>query len=89
MRRRSELQDIALGWIRRLPPGKRFCASDIYKYLASEHYDKVKAHQAKNNEPRFQYDARWAIMTAKTAQLILHVRRNEWERQSLAIDIDL
>jgi ABC-type Fe3+-citrate transport system substrate-binding protein len=57
--------------------------------LEDEHHDKIKDHQEKNKEPRFQYDARWAIMTAKTEGQIVHVRRNEWERRSHAIDIEL
>jgi hypothetical protein len=89
MRRQSELQDIALSWIRRLPPGMKFRADDIYKYLAGEHGEKVRTHQVKSNEPRFKYDTRWAIQTAKAEHLIDHLAHDEWERRSLEINIEL
>ena len=89
MQGQSELQEIALNWIRGLPPKKRFAASDIYSFLNREYNDKVKASQLQAKEPRFQYDARWAIQTAKHQRLIVHVRRDEWERTEAAQAMEL
>jgi hypothetical protein len=80
MAQASELHKLALKWIVRLPAKKKFAPVEIYRHLAGEHAEKVRAHKAKANESRHTYDARWAIQTAKHTGFIVHVRHGLWER---------
>jgi hypothetical protein len=76
----STLREIALDWIKKLPSGRKFSPSDIYRYLETEHPDKVRAQPIKGQEPGHKNDARWAIRDAKDAGLIVSAQRDEWER---------
>jgi hypothetical protein len=80
MVKKTELQYIALDWIKQLPRGSFFGPPDIYRFL--EHYYKAQIEYRGDagKEPRYKNDARQGIRIAHDQGLIEQVRQGSWRR---------
>ncbi len=64
MLKRTELHEAALDWITRLPTGRQFTNSDIYRFLENSFPKECGARGDAANEPRYKNDARYAVQDA-------------------------
>jgi hypothetical protein len=77
---KSRLQDHALVWIQRLPSGRIFGPSELYRYLLSSFPADCRDRGSSATEPRYQNDARWGIKKAFALGIIRHVGTGSWQK---------
>lgn len=84
MKRKTELRNLTLDWIRAMPSGEKFTYDDAFEYLKN----RFPRHCAQRNEfqqgrPSYERDAGFAIWDARLRHSLIRLTGVRGERQRI------
>jgi hypothetical protein len=84
MQKKTELRDLTLAWIRKMPSGKKFTYQDAFDYL-QRYFPRECAlrSELQQRRPAFERDAGFAIWDARLKHNLIRLTGIRGERQRI------
>jgi hypothetical protein len=84
MQKKTELRDLTLAWIQRMPRGKKFTYQDAFEYL-QRYFPRERAlrSELQQQRPPFERDAAFAIWDARLKHNLIRLTGIRGERQRI------